>query len=700
MIAISYRREDSLPITGRLYDRLQSHFGRKRIFMDFDSIPAGVDFRGHIKKTIEQSELVIAVVGSNWLGGDGERRRIDDANDFVRLEISYALARDIPVLPVLVNDAPMPRPEELPEDIQALAFRNALPLDTGRDFHNHAQRLIGGIRRTITENRRRRLGKSAAALKSVAHTAQNVTAAGRKAATNVASSAGKRLREGTARLGQSSASAAGRAAVAAKSSSRLIGSLAVRLTKEASLAVAVTVPAALLAATLILYVTTKRQPVPSQPARQQHAANSTPAPTSELSASPAAPREASAVAAAKASPVAQAQETPPPNIETLLEVKTIGPSEPVMVGVQAKIEFQIESNAARMPNRLTVDGLDIHGPTFYRSPPASNFQFQDKRSLDASALHFNPAGLWKAEPLWQRPASRSMLTCQYIIIPRRTGSYKIEPQAIHTAGGWVRSAEIKFDVVPAPDMNSLREVETVLGEGQAVVGKVTSLEFRIRDFKAEGPDEIVLDGANVDRAKVEHSMNTKDATHSSLTVYHYNILPNRYGTFIIPSQVIRTSKGLMRSREVRFEVSPTGTAAANVQSSPPQTATPPREMSREGAATQAPIPGREEVEGAAKAESFAISRPRPEYPYELRKNHITGKGICILAIDRSSGIVTGATMSPSTGNAELDKAALEAFRRWRFKPNTVSMAKIPISFTMDGKAEHAIAKRAKEHKRE
>ena len=72
MIAISYRREDSLPMAGRLYDRLRTEFGQSNVFMDFDSIPYGVDFRDHIKKMIDRSKLVIAMIGPDWFGGKGK----------------------------------------------------------------------------------------------------------------------------------------------------------------------------------------------------------------------------------------------------------------------------------------------------------------------------------------------------------------------------------------------------------------------------------------------------------------------------------------------------------------------------------------------------------------------------------------------------------------------------------------------------
>jgi hypothetical protein len=114
--------------------------------MDFDSIPAGVDFREHIMRAIDRSHVVIALIGPDWLGDKTGFRRIDDPDDFVRFEISHALARGIPVIPVLINEAKMPEADELPGDIKELAFRNALPLDSGLDFHSHAERLVDALR--------------------------------------------------------------------------------------------------------------------------------------------------------------------------------------------------------------------------------------------------------------------------------------------------------------------------------------------------------------------------------------------------------------------------------------------------------------------------------------------------------------------------------------------------------------------------
>ena len=88
----------------------------------------------------------------------------------------------------------------------------------------------------------------------------------------------------------------------------------------------------------------------------------------------------------------------------------------------------------------------------------------------------------------------------------------------------------------------------------------------------------------------------------------------------------------------------------------------------------------------SEAKVFAVSAPRPEYPYEARRQKITGDGIAILTIDHSSGDVIHITMSKSTGNPLLDDAALAGFRRWRFKPGTVSSVTCPITFTLTGVA--------------
>src|ERR1041385_8810711 len=102
MIAIPYRRQDSSSVAGRLYDRLQAEFGKGSVFMDFDSIPYGVDFREHIKQTLKRAKVVVAIIGPEWVGGK-DIRRIDDPTDFVRLEVASALEPGIPIIPAARN---------------------------------------------------------------------------------------------------------------------------------------------------------------------------------------------------------------------------------------------------------------------------------------------------------------------------------------------------------------------------------------------------------------------------------------------------------------------------------------------------------------------------------------------------------------------------------------------------------------------
>jgi hypothetical protein len=105
-------------------------FGEESVFMDVAGIAPGHDFRKAIDESVANCGALLAVIGPQWvsdLGSDGNRR-LDDANDFVRLEIASALTRDIALIPVLVRDAKMPSAQELPADLRELVFRNAVQL--------------------------------------------------------------------------------------------------------------------------------------------------------------------------------------------------------------------------------------------------------------------------------------------------------------------------------------------------------------------------------------------------------------------------------------------------------------------------------------------------------------------------------------------------------------------------------------------
>ncbi len=86
----------------------------------------------------------------------------------------------------------------------------------------------------------------------------------------------------------------------------------------------------------------------------------------------------------------------------------------------------------------------------------------------------------------------------------------------------------------------------------------------------------------------------------------------------------------------------------------------------------------------SSAKAVAVSAPRPEYPYEARRSKLTGSGVCLMTVDTASGAVTSAEMATSTGSPILDNSATSAFRRWRFKPGTVSKVRTPITFTLTG----------------
>ena len=95
---------------GRIYDRLVSEFGKARVFKDVDSIPLGQDFRGHLNDIVGGCAAVLAIIGPKWtdIRNEAGQRRLEDPDDFVRIELEAALARNVPVVPVLVGHAPMP----------------------------------------------------------------------------------------------------------------------------------------------------------------------------------------------------------------------------------------------------------------------------------------------------------------------------------------------------------------------------------------------------------------------------------------------------------------------------------------------------------------------------------------------------------------------------------------------------------------
>lgn len=137
-IFLSYRRADS-PEACRVYDWLGQRFGYDSIFMDVAAIPFAVRFPHFIKEGIAKSGVLIALIGAEWA------RRIRDANDPVRMEIEAAIAHQIPMLPVLIGNTPMPAVEELPTSISEIASQNAVTVGVSLDFHSQMQILLPKI---------------------------------------------------------------------------------------------------------------------------------------------------------------------------------------------------------------------------------------------------------------------------------------------------------------------------------------------------------------------------------------------------------------------------------------------------------------------------------------------------------------------------------------------------------------------------
>ena len=152
-IFISYRREDSAAWAGRLSDRLSARFPQSHIFMDVD-MDLGIDFVEEIEKNVGACDVLIVVIGRHWLSSADEegRRRLDNPEDFVRLEIGTALKRGIRVIPVLVEGALMPQSGQLPDDLKLLARRNALNISHDR-FRADAERLNGAVERALESAR-------------------------------------------------------------------------------------------------------------------------------------------------------------------------------------------------------------------------------------------------------------------------------------------------------------------------------------------------------------------------------------------------------------------------------------------------------------------------------------------------------------------------------------------------------------------
>ncbi|MCV2217203.1 TIR domain-containing protein [Thauera sp. Sel9] len=147
MIFLSYRRDDTEHITGRIRDRLGMCFGEHAIFRDVDSIPAGMDFVRKVEETIRVAHAMVAIIGPQWAEATDRqgRRRLDQADDPVRFELETALGLALPLVPVLVKQARMPAREDLPASLAALPSINAVIIPPEPYFADGVKRLAAAI---------------------------------------------------------------------------------------------------------------------------------------------------------------------------------------------------------------------------------------------------------------------------------------------------------------------------------------------------------------------------------------------------------------------------------------------------------------------------------------------------------------------------------------------------------------------------
>jgi TIR domain len=147
-VFVSYRRDDSRDMVGRICDRLIKALGHENVFLDVDSIPLGVDFRRILREEVGQCHVLLAVIGPAWLNAadSAGRRRLDDPDDFVRIEVEAAVEQGTPVIPVLVRGSRLPPAEQLPNGLRKMSDCAAISLTADIDFHVDMERLLDVLR--------------------------------------------------------------------------------------------------------------------------------------------------------------------------------------------------------------------------------------------------------------------------------------------------------------------------------------------------------------------------------------------------------------------------------------------------------------------------------------------------------------------------------------------------------------------------
>lgn len=150
-IFISYRRADSVTIVGRIYDHLENYFGSDEAFKDVDDIPVGQDFRDVLNDALNECEIMLVIIGKQWVNitDDDGNKRLDNPSDWVRLEVEAGLSnKEITVIPVLVNDANLPKSPDLPDSLVELSNKQLAVIREDPDFRTDVERLIDQIEKS------------------------------------------------------------------------------------------------------------------------------------------------------------------------------------------------------------------------------------------------------------------------------------------------------------------------------------------------------------------------------------------------------------------------------------------------------------------------------------------------------------------------------------------------------------------------
>jgi len=152
-IFINYRKDDSSWNALALYNELLKYFAREQLFKDFNTILPGDDFVVSIQNALRKCDVLLVIIGKNWLNMTDTKgqRRLDDPDDFVRIEIATALERKIQVIPVLFDGTTMPSPTDLPADLNLLYRRQFVEIDTKR-FEDDVRKLADAIKKVLGES--------------------------------------------------------------------------------------------------------------------------------------------------------------------------------------------------------------------------------------------------------------------------------------------------------------------------------------------------------------------------------------------------------------------------------------------------------------------------------------------------------------------------------------------------------------------